>query len=132
MKYKFAHGSFSKNVQHKLIFELYQYNLVLVLQTLFLDTHPSPKHVSRDSCAQFNDEDETQEDGERHGHAVGLLDGAAATEEGDAKDDASYHHQQDRGVEKRVPKEVQVLAVQPLDHRTSHDQDQTCELQKKW
>ena len=63
---------------------------------------------------------------------MGLLDGAAAAEEGDAEDDASYHHQQDRGVEKRIPKEVQVLAVQPLDHRTSHDQDQTCELKKKW
>ena len=35
--------------------------------------YPCPQHVGRDSGSELNDEDQTQEDGEGHGHAVRFL-----------------------------------------------------------
>ena len=85
--------------------------------------------VSSNPSSDLHEEDDAQEDGEGEGHAVVLLDGAAAAEEGDEEDDAADDDEEDGRVEELVAQEVEVLAVHPLDHATSHDQAQARELE---
>lgn len=92
------------------------------------NTHIIPGGVGADPAADLDEEDDREEDGEGQGHAVGLLDRAAAPEEGDDEDEAAHGDQQDGRVEHLRAEKVEVLRVDALDHRAGDDQNQSCQL----
>lgn len=77
--------------------------------------------VCANAGPQLDEEDEAEQDGEGHGHAVVLLDGPAAPEEGHEEDDAANDDEEDRRVEEAAAEKVQVLAVDALDHGPGDD-----------
>ena len=81
--------------------------------------------VGGNTRPDLHHEDDAEEDGEGEGHAVVLLDGTTAPEEGDEEDDASDNDEEDRSGEELVAEEVQVLTVGSLDDTSSHDQEQS-------
>lgn len=54
-----------------------------------------------------------------------LFDGSTTSEKGDKEDDTANNYQKDGCVEERAAKEVQVVAVDPLDNTSSYDQGQS-------
>ena len=81
--------------------------------------------VGSDTSTDLHQEDDAEKDGEGESHAVVLLDGAAATEEGDKEDNASNDDEEDRSGEELVPEEVKVLTVGSLDDPTSDNEEQS-------
>ncbi len=90
-----------------------------------------PHGVNGDGAADLHDEDDAEEDGEGDGHALVLLDGAAAAEEGHDEDEEAHADDQEGRVQEVVAQEVQVLPVRALDHGAGDDQHQTGQLLKK-
>ena len=84
--------------------------------------------VSCDPCPDLHQEDDAQEHSKGEGHAVVLLNSAAAPEEGDKENNAAHDNQEDRGGEELVSEEVEILSIGPLNNTSSHNQKQTREL----
>lgn len=82
------------------------------------------EHVCCDSGSKLKEEDEGEEDGKGDGHTVVFLDGAAAAEECHEEDDAPDDDQENGSVEKLIPQEVEILAIDSLNNAASHDQGQ--------
>ena len=86
--------------------------------------------VSCDPCPDLHQEDDAQEHSKGEGHAVVLLNSAAAPEEGDKENNAAHDNQEDRGGEELVTQEVKILTVGTLNHSTSHNQEQSWKLKQ--
>ena len=89
------------------------------------ETYLGLQFVGSDTSTDLHQEDDAEKDGEGESHAVVLLDGAAATEEGDKEDNASNDDKEDRSGEELVPEEVKVLTVGSLDDPTSDNEEQS-------
>lgn len=95
------------------------------LEVLLVDKHDHGNH-------DLADEDDQQEAGIGHGHAVRLLDGATAAEEGDEEDDATEHDQDNGhgcGVI-LVEDSLQVASGHQGDDSNGH-QGNTAQLEKR-
>ena len=93
--------------------------------------HLALQLVRRDTRPDLHQENDAQQGGECEGHAVVLLNGTAAAEEGDEKDDAADNNKEYWSVEEAIAEKVKILTVRSLHYSACHDQEQTRELQGK-
>lgn len=86
----------------------------------------------QNSDHHLRNEDDQQDAGVGHGHAVGLLDSATAAEEGDEEDHASQHDEAD-GSECGIIFLEGISQITGLDegHNTQTDECDTTQLEKR-
>lgn len=60
-----------------------------------------------------------------------LLDGATTSEKCDEKYHTTNHDKQNRRIEESITQEIQIVAVNTLDHAASDDESQPGDLKKK-
>ena len=81
--------------------------------------------IGSNTSPNLHEENDTQQNCKGKGHAMVLLDGPTATEEGDKEDDTSDNDEEDRGREELISQEVKILTVGSLHNSSYHNEKQT-------